>query len=266
MVNATQPGRDPPEVTFYYNDGYGWVAFDTVTFTFATNVSGKPVFEVNGFQYEPTGYTFYDAELILGGPGNGTGTQDMDSNVYLSLLYYNGHNFQEIANAYNFGSNTAETLWNATDSAYYYPQNGSLFALVKNSSTGDALGTIYTSNEVSFLNISTGFYSGYVEVNNTGYAFSGWSANLTLAPRHVRGQAAGQGGPGGIPAERDSEGRPLQAPGRREALHRHVHRTRPPTGLRVGGQAGHRHSAEGRRAEPLRAALQWNLQLYRHIA
>ncbi|EQD81209.1 hypothetical protein B1A_00071, partial [mine drainage metagenome] len=41
-------------------------------FLFATNIKGKPVFEVNGNNYEPTGYTFYNAELISGGTGGGT--------------------------------------------------------------------------------------------------------------------------------------------------------------------------------------------------
>lgn len=100
-----------PAVEFLYNDGYGWVTYDNAVFIFSNDLTSYPYFLVDGYQYEPDGKV-YDAELILGGPGSGYQTYDVDSSLFLQLEFWNGNNFQMVPNAYNFGSHTAEGISN----------------------------------------------------------------------------------------------------------------------------------------------------------
>ena len=178
-INYTSTSHGIPELEFTYNDGHGWQTYDNVLFNFATNVTKISGFVVNGFNYEPNGYSFYDAELILGGPGDGTQTNDTNSSVALQLDYFNGHNYQMITNAYNFGSDTAEGIRNVTSNAQYYLSNGSLFASI--TSGPGKLEQIYNRSAIALLNISVPGTSGYVVVNGTRYNFVGGDANLTLA-------------------------------------------------------------------------------------
>ncbi len=179
-INYTSTPQGIPELIFMYNDGHGWQLYDNVLFKFATNVTKVDGFVVDGYGYEPDGYSFYDAELILGGPGDGTQTLDVKSSVSLQLEYYNGHNYQMVTNAYNFGSDTAEGISNVTSAANYYTSNGSLFSSIKNG-TGK-LAQIYNRGQIGILNVSATGLSGYVLVNSTKYNFVGGDANLTIAP------------------------------------------------------------------------------------
>jgi len=52
-----------PKVSFAYNDGYGLITYDTVTFATAQGLTSLSGFEVNGFSYNPDGL-FYDSELV----------------------------------------------------------------------------------------------------------------------------------------------------------------------------------------------------------
>ncbi|MEM4066306.1 MAG: thermopsin family protease [Candidatus Micrarchaeaceae archaeon] len=178
-INYTSTSHGIPEVVFTYNDGPGWQTYDNVLFNFATTVTDIQGFVVNGYNYESNGYSFYDAELILGGPGDGTQTNDTSSSLSLQLEYFNGHNYQMVTNAYNFGSNTTKGISNVISTAKYYDANGSLFASIQNGS--GQLGQLYSRSQVSILNVTTGVSSGYVMVNNTRYNFVGGDANVTLA-------------------------------------------------------------------------------------
>ncbi|EWG06599.1 MAG: thermopsin [Candidatus Aramenus sulfurataquae] len=189
LVNVSVNSLGQPVIYFWYNDGYGWINYDTVTVTniqFASNV----YFMVNGYQYTGAGY-FYDAELVMGGPGGGSTAYLYSSQVFFSLSYWNGHNFQGIENAYNFGSDTGETVSNAVDTTYYYPFSGELVAGVTAGS--GTLGSLWTSDQVSTLTVETGMQSGYVVVYNDTYQYSpnyegqgipftGGLANLTVYP------------------------------------------------------------------------------------
>ncbi len=156
------------------------MTYDSPVFIFATNVTSDQSFVVDGYNYEPDGYSFYDAELILGGPGDGSSTVDMSSNIQLGIEYWNGHNYQEITNAFNYGSDTAETISNVTSTAEYYTSNGTIF---ENVTAGDgSLSQVYSSADISLLNISTPFSSGSISVNGTEYSFVKHEVNLTLAP------------------------------------------------------------------------------------
>jgi len=117
LVNVTTNSLGQPVICFWYNDGYGWVNYDAVT---VTNVIGASnvYFLVNGYNYTGSG-NYYDAELVMGGPGGGSSAKMVSGTLYFQLFYWNGTAFQEIMHAFNFGSNTAETSYNVVDQAYY---------------------------------------------------------------------------------------------------------------------------------------------------
>ncbi len=172
--------NNKPEVAFMYNDGYGWITYDNVQFKFVDDLTSDYGFVVNGHSYEPDGYSYYDAELILGGPGGGTQTYDTSSNVQLQLEYWNGHNFQQIVNAFNFGSDTAEGIENVMDSGMFYTNNGTLFAKVTNGNS--SLEQIYNQKSIGIINLSSNLQSGELLVNGTPYRFVNDDVNVTLAP------------------------------------------------------------------------------------
>ena len=180
MVNTSVDSKGVPVVDFKYNDGKDWVTYDHVNFVVAKQLEGTPEFVVNGFQYEPTGYTFYDAELVLGGPGGGSDTNIERSDIQMMLDYFNGKNYQMVTNAYNFGSNTAEGISNVTVSGAYYSENGTIFSnVVQGIGT---LGSLYFGNQVSILNVTSPISSGILYVNDTPYYFVKGGANVTIAP------------------------------------------------------------------------------------
>ena len=175
MLNST----GSPGVVFQYQDGFGWQTYDNVNFSFAKSVSNDPGFVVNGTTSEPSG-GFFDSELILGGPGGGSSTTDITSNVNLELQYWNGNNYQEISNAFNYGSNTGESINNVISNAYYYNSNGSLYENI--SSGKGTLGQVYNSNQISSLALKAPINGGTVSINGTNTSFTGSGFNLTLSP------------------------------------------------------------------------------------
>jgi len=181
-IDSLITSSNQPEVAFMYNDGYGWITYDNVVFKFISNLTKDYGFVVNGNNYEPDGYTFYDAELILGGPGGGTQTNDNLSNLQLQLEYWNGHNFQQVANAFNFGSDTAEGIHNVVSSGMYYNANGTLFAQVANGN--GSLRQIYNRTDIGIINVSTNMSSGTLIINGTSYPFINCDVNVTLSPGH----------------------------------------------------------------------------------
>ncbi len=177
-VNASEGLNDTPVVDFLYNDGYGWVTYDTAFFIFANHLNHQPVFLVDGYTYNPWG-DFYDAELVACGVGSGYQTYDVNSGVELTLEYYNGNNYQEISNAYNFGSDTAEGISNVIAGGYYYNHDGQLFSYVTNG-TG-SLGPIWDSAEVSSVKIITNIAHGAVIIGGSNVTyFTGGTVNVTL--------------------------------------------------------------------------------------
>ena len=180
MVNSTITSNGQPEVDFMYNDGHGWITYDQPIFTFVNHLTKDCGFVVDGYNYEPDGYSFYDAELILGGPGGGSSTIDMSSSITLNIQYWNGHNYQEIRSAYNYGTNTAETIGNVVSGAYYDINNGTLFEKISPGS--GKLEQVYSSSDISTLNISTPLSSGTLYINGTPQKFVNHEINLTIAP------------------------------------------------------------------------------------
>jgi peptide/nickel transport system substrate-binding protein len=155
-----------PTVSFAYDDGYGLITYDTVTFTNVTGLTSLTGFEVNGFNYNPAGL-FYDSELILGGGGDGVSTIDVQSDVRLQLEYWNGRNYQNVPNAYNFGSDTAEKIDNVTSAFSYYPGNGTIFAKIL--SGAGQLGELYNQFQTGAIDIISPLASGTLYVTNASY-------------------------------------------------------------------------------------------------
>ncbi len=114
-----------PAVIFSYNDGYGWIEYDRVEFNNTENISNVSIL-ISGFNYTPS-YNFYDAGIIIGGPGAGSNTTMKNGSVSFSLEYWNGDNFQDIQDAYDFGCNTLEGINNAVVNPVFM-QNGLPFA------------------------------------------------------------------------------------------------------------------------------------------
>ena len=186
-VNASTNSNGTPTVTFSYQDGFGWQTYDTLSFIAYSRVSPADVsFVVNGARFNPDG-SFENAELILGGEYNGLNTTAVASEVGLQLQFWNGHNYQEVYNAYNFGGDTAEGIDNVKVGTSADP-NGSLGAEVTTGS--GTLGRLYSQSQVSFLAVSVPFESGVMYVRTvsssqapTGiYPFRGDSVNVTLLP------------------------------------------------------------------------------------
>ena len=177
-ANSTN-SNGTPEVAFEYNDGEGWVTYDRVQFGSARGFTDHG-FVVNGLSYNPYG-TFYDAELILGGPGGGLQTTDVRSNLSLQLSYWNGFNYQRVIDAYDFGSNTAEGSKNVTAAELYPAINGSLSSELINGA--GHLTELWDRSSVGIVNISMPVGSGELYINDTLYgSFSGGHANVTVAP------------------------------------------------------------------------------------
>jgi hypothetical protein len=151
-----------PTVSFAYNDGYGFIPYDTVNFTI-TGLRSLTGFEVNGFSYNPYG-TFYDSELILGGRSAGYNTTDIKSDVRLQLEYWNGHNYQIVPNAYNFGSDTLEGINNTLSQFSYYPKNGTINARIQ-PGVGQ-LGELYDRSQIGIINITSPLTSGILYITN----------------------------------------------------------------------------------------------------
>jgi len=192
LVNVSKNSLGQPVIYFWYNDGYGWVNYDVVTVTNVINASNV-YFVVNGNTYTGSG-NFYDAELIVGGPGGGSSSIILSGSVDFRLYYWNGHNFQEVRNAYNFGSNTAETVSNAI----VYATSVQVVGLPTSHLIAGSgkLGALWSISNTIKLTVLTTISSGYLYVYNSSFPYStaitykgiyqvpftGYGAMLTLFP------------------------------------------------------------------------------------
>lgn len=184
-VNTFLNSNGQPVVTFQYNDGAGgWQTYDTVTFLY--HATSTPKYVVDGHKYNPYGI-FFDAEVVFAGAGDSAASADTISNVQVQLQYYNGHNYQTIPDAYNFGSDTAETIANVEADAGIQLNNG----LVYSELTGGpgVLGSLWNSSELATVTIHSPVSSGTVVISNsnsyqnaTQVPFSGKRATVTIFP------------------------------------------------------------------------------------
>ena len=180
-VNSAINKNGLPEVIFQYNMGNGWKTFDSANFTFATSVSQDYGYVVNGHAMNPEGL-YYDAELILGGFGDGTyASMGSSTNIIMTLKYFNGHNYQYVPNAFNFGSDTAESVEYVTSTAYLPSSSGTVGNIVTGGRSGQ-LSMTYSENQLSVLSILTPVNSGIISFNGKNSSFTGGMVNFTLSP------------------------------------------------------------------------------------
>jgi uncharacterized coiled-coil protein SlyX len=182
-VNSTTSPTGEPEVTLAYDDGFGWTTFDQVIFDFATSPStlSDLGFLVDGSGTNPTGSRYYDAELVFGGPGGGSSTNDTGSDVQVSLEFFNGDNYEAVPSAWNFGNNTDATISNVTDSAANYTANGTLFGNI--SAGSGSLGPLWDPSTTAQETVYLPGYVGTLLVAGIPYPvlLHGF-VTLTLAP------------------------------------------------------------------------------------
>lgn len=171
----TQNGT--PEVVLSYNDGYGWQIYDNIYFTFAAGSSRDSGFVVDGNTYNPGG-SFYDAELILGGPGDGMSTVLQSGSARLALQYWNGHNYNNPISAYNFGGDTGETVSNVKAVGGNSVPTATFTSEL--TAGGGSLGMIYSAQQTGILNLTLPDRNASVQINNETYRYTGYDLNLTL--------------------------------------------------------------------------------------
>jgi thermopsin len=178
-----------PHVAFEYNDGFGWVAYDNVTFLHGAGEQDLGFF-VSGYQYTPICFggtpdvcEVYDAEFDFTGVSQAVGPDvDKASNLTLGLEYWNGHNLAAVPSAWNFGYNTGEQIQNVVSSLAPTDSGGALLAHEANGSSG-TFGPLYGPSDTSSLLVQVpGASLGTVRVGSTTTAYAGGEANLTLAP------------------------------------------------------------------------------------
>ncbi|HTW76966.1 MAG TPA: thermopsin family protease, partial [Thermoplasmata archaeon] len=115
-ITISNWGPSPvPDVFFNYtlSDPSGTYSgsFDNVTFNGLASPSAPPEFEVNGFNYAPIGYLFWDAEIIFGGNGGGANANIVQLAATAELQYWNASTdrYQNVSSAYDYGEDTGET-------------------------------------------------------------------------------------------------------------------------------------------------------------
>ena len=158
VTSEVSPSGEPT-VSFAYDIGDGLITYDTITFTNVTGLTSSG-FKVNGFGLNPVGL-FCNAALILGGF---LVTTDVLSDVQLQLEYWNGHNYQVVPNAYNFGTNTAETIDNVLCGFSHHPGNGRVFAEILPGA--GQLGELYNQFQTGVIDIISPLASGTLYVTN----------------------------------------------------------------------------------------------------
>jgi hypothetical protein len=162
VTSSLSPSGEPM-VSLAYDDGEGLVTYDVVTFETGDELTSMKGFEVDGFDYNPSGI-FNDFELILGGSGGGLSTTAVQSDVRLQLEYWNGHNYEMVPNAYNFGSDTAETIGNVLSQFSHSSSNGEMFAEI--TPGAGQLGSLYNDSQTGRINITTTLSSGILYITN----------------------------------------------------------------------------------------------------
>jgi len=164
LVNVTTNSQGQPVIYFWYSYGNGWVNYDVVTVTNVVSASNVYFLVQPGLTSGSSGI-YYDAALIIGGPGNGTNAYINSGTVYFQLFYWNGHNFQEIPNAYTVGYDTAETVSNANTQLYVNLSNGELYAkLVVGEQPSNQ--NLWSPSSIAQLTIYSPVNQGYVYVYN----------------------------------------------------------------------------------------------------
>jgi hypothetical protein len=178
VTTGTHDGT--PYVDFLYQDGYGWVTYDNVSFVHGSAWHDDG-FVVDGYAYAPIAdYIYEDAEWDF--TGAHSDYTDTRSNLSMELEYWNGHNYQEPPTAWDFGGNTGESMGNVTPSLVTVSDSGNLTAQETNGG-GATLGALYGLSQVATLDATMATEpAGTVRIGSDPVSYMGGAANVTLAP------------------------------------------------------------------------------------
>jgi hypothetical protein len=178
VVSLSSDGA--PAIGLDYWNQTTWTRYDTVVFPNA----GRIHLNDEGFTVDGTNYTsigaLQDAEWIYASAGNGATQIDRGSALNLSLEYWNGHNLQAPRSAWDFGSDTAETMQNVVLSTVGGP-GGTPVANVRGNGT-ESLGALYDNSDVGQLEVNATVPAGTLVINGSSIPFSTGSASLVLEP------------------------------------------------------------------------------------
>ena len=169
-TNSSISKEGIPQIIFSYNDGYGWIEYDKVNLLIHENIKNYSIL-ISGFNYTPS-YNFYDAGIIIGGPGDGSNTTLISGSAKFTLSYWNENNFQNVQDAYNFGCDTEEGINNAIVSPSFY-NNGLLYANINNGKN-IYLGNLWSTNSsnIGILYINSSFNNIIISLSRDGHAFN----------------------------------------------------------------------------------------------
>jgi hypothetical protein len=175
-TSVTSAGR--PNVQFMFDFGRGFQTYDNVSFPFASSLEYSDGFIVDGETANPAGLA-YDAEFVMGGPGDGATTIDESSNVQLTLQYWNGHNYESINNAENYGQDTAESISDANATGFFYTANGALFSQV--SSGPESEDAVWFSSDISLVEmVGPGSCNAELEPGTGSLPYLGGNATIAV--------------------------------------------------------------------------------------
>ncbi|MGI0133212.1 MAG: thermopsin family protease [Thermoplasmata archaeon] len=173
-----------PHVAFLYDDGYGWVSYDNVSMPWARGWI-DPGFPVQEGKY-------YHVEFVFGGPFGGEQATVFESNMTFELSFFNGHNFQPVITAWDFGSYTAEAAADLSESPALNGTSGVPSALAIAGTENPGL--MYSRDNISLLNLTTPVLTGTLVVNRSATPYVGGEVNLTLSPGAYRIALVNQSG------------------------------------------------------------------------
>ena len=181
VSHSTSNSLGQPEVHFSYDVGVAYISYDQVTFDFVHNLQYDYGLIVDGSRSDMWG-SAYDVELVLGGPGGGSFTTDVYSDVLLSIQFWNGHNYETVNNAINHGLDTGEFMTGTNSTAFRDTTDGMLFArLTAGAETSDVL---WRSNEIAFVSLSGPYPigSGTLDVNGEPTPYMYGAAVVAIGP------------------------------------------------------------------------------------
>ena len=279
-----------PRVNFTFYDGRGQTGYDAVTFPWAADLS-----EFLGFAVDGSGSSIRRATRTISSStwedrGEAPGSRITPRTFGSRSRYFNGHNFQSTEDAFNFGAQTAETVYNVQGLLAEDLSNGNLSSVLLNGTQRDATpGQLYSLDQVAVLNVSDPGVNGTLFINNATTPFTGGQVRVVLAPGTYNVTVASPSGTTALGAcpltageiirsDRASDLRfdrsPADPPllhghprpgygGRHPALHDDSQRERAPADVRVRRTPGGMPDAERLRSH-LRRDVRGDLQCQRH--
>ncbi len=146
-----------------------------------------PDYQINGSSLAPNNMTLEDAELVFGGPGDGSNAVVASLSGSLSLAYQNGSVWQPAPSAYDYGTDTGETAIGVAGT-----WSGSTETVTQGPSMLYGLWNTPASRQAQSGALS---FTGHL-APTYGFAFIGLNgtpaANLSYAPSDPNGTVATQ--------------------------------------------------------------------------